>query len=152
MRVKVRDFLEQLTTGKSPIMVLLDGVLADPERLRSHPHFQDFRKSDHADTVCPDCREWLGLNAEQVDHINRWPAYLKERVREAMVVAIERGHGIEFFWRVTGKEVEQADIKSQGGHTTVRFASPRDVVRLELTDDGKGVEIEVSETLTGANE
>ena len=139
MRVSRRDFIDYLRTGKSPIAVKLEAVVNN-SLSRTHLHFDEFRTPGHADKVCPECKDWLGLTDEEVTHINRWPRHLKEHIRHSIVVAIEDGRPAEFFWQLTRQLTEDAYTLEKDGHLVIHMASPISLVKSE------GEEVEVGET------
>ena len=139
MRVSRRDFIDYLRTGKSPIAVKLEAT-ANNSLSRTHKHFEEFRAPGHADQVCLECKNWLGLTDEEVAHINAWPRYLKEHIRHSIVTAIEGGHPVEFFWQLTRQSTEDAYTLEKDGHMAVHMASPISLVRSE------GQEVEVGES------
>lgn len=144
MRLEAREFMRDLRTGKTPIMRLLDGVLEDPAAQQNHPHLEAFRVPGHVDTVCPECIEWLQLSPEETDHIDHWPAPLKERVRKAIVEAIDEGSPIKFYWGISDREDEAVGILDLRDVKEVHFGSPKRVVRV-VPGGPVGAQIEVTE-------
>lgn len=77
------------------------------------------------------------LTDAELDHIDEWPRVHKERVRLALVRAIEDDVAVRFSWEIHSGAAPDTAITDQGTDGIfVTFRSPRARVRLE--GDGAG--------------
>ncbi|MCH8994639.1 MAG: hypothetical protein IH959_06675 [Chloroflexi bacterium] len=73
----------------------------------------------------------LGLENRHLIHINQWPGTQKEKLREALVLAIESNRSIHFFWELHGGRREETEINvPKTGTISVVFRSPQGNVRV----------------------
>ena len=76
-----------------------------------------------------------GLSPLELDHIREWPDDQKERVREAVVAALDSNLAVRFVWKLHDGGDERTVIRTGPGTTTITFFSPWNKVRLVAPDD-----------------
>ncbi len=77
-----------------------------------------------------------GLSPLELDHIRRWPDEQKERVRAAVVTAINSGLSVRFVWKLHEGSAERTVIQNTSPTgVTVTFFSPWSKVRPTGPDD-----------------
>src|SRR3990170_6076006 len=71
-----------------------------------------------------------GLSPLELDHILQWPDDQKERVREAVVTALDSNLAVRFVWKLHDGVDERTVIRtSSQGTITITFFSPWSKVR-----------------------
>jgi hypothetical protein len=77
-----------------------------------------------------------GLSTEELDHIRDWPDKDKERVRAAVLNAINTNRTVHFAWKLYDGSKERTTIRTAGpGAITITFFSPWSNVRAVGRDD-----------------
>ncbi len=77
-----------------------------------------------------------GLSTEELEHIRDWPDSDKERVREAVLNAINTNQTVHFAWKLHTGSKERTTIRTTGpGAITITFFSPWSNVRARGRDD-----------------
>ncbi len=71
-----------------------------------------------------------GLSREELKHIRRWPDADKERVRVAVLKAINTNQTVRFAWKMGETSKERTVIRPDGpGAIKITFFSPWDYLR-----------------------
>jgi len=70
-----------------------------------------------------------GLSPLELDHILKWPDDQKERVREAVVTALDSNRAVRFVWKLHDGGGERTEIRTTGQGTIITFSSPWSKVR-----------------------
>ena len=70
-----------------------------------------------------------GLSPLELDHILKWPDDQKERVREAVVAALDSNLAVRFVWKLHDGGNERTVIRTTGQGTIITFSSPWSKVR-----------------------
>jgi len=71
-----------------------------------------------------------GLSPLELDHILKWPDDQKERVREAVVTALDSNLAVRFVWKLHNGGDERTEIRTASpGTITITFFSPWSKVR-----------------------
>ena len=70
-----------------------------------------------------------GLSPLELDHILKWPDDQKERVREAVVTALDSNRAVRFVWKLHDGGGELTDIRITSRGTIITFLSPWSKVR-----------------------
>jgi len=70
-----------------------------------------------------------GLSPLELDHILKWPDDQKERVREAVVTALDSNLAVRFVWKLHDGVDERTVIRTSPGTITITFFSPWSKVR-----------------------
>ena len=77
-----------------------------------------------------------GLSTEEVEHIRDWPDADKEKVREAVLNAINTNQRVRFAWKLYDDSKESTTIETaDSGAITITFFSPWSNVRAVGRDD-----------------
>ena len=77
-----------------------------------------------------------GLSPLELDHILKWPDDQKERVREAVVTALDSNRAVRFVWKLHEAADERTTIRNTTpGVITITFYSPWSKVRPVAPDD-----------------
>ena len=76
-----------------------------------------------------------GLSPLELDHIREWPDDQKERVRDAVVAALDSNLAVRFVWKLHDGGDERTVIRTSPGTITITFFSPWSKVRLVAPDD-----------------
>ena len=83
-----------------------------------------------------------GLSTEELEHIRDWPDADKEKVREAVLNAINNNQRVRFAWKLHDESKESTTIETaDSGAVTITFFSPwsnvravgRDVVTVDVS-------------------
>ena len=116
----------------TPTVMIIAALVATPGLLVLRPHFVTACRPGHFDKVCPKCVEILNesadalgqprLAANDIEHLDDWPAEQKEAFRMALVdaVAARRPMLLRWFLR-QGWRRQRTDIKVQPRSTIVTF-------------------------------
>ena len=70
-----------------------------------------------------------GLSPLELDHILKWPDDQKEKVREAVVTALDSNRAVRFVWKLHDGGGELTDIRITSRGTIITFLSPWSKVR-----------------------
>ena len=70
-----------------------------------------------------------GLSALELDHIRQWPDDQKERVRDAVVTALDSNLAVRFVWKLHDGRDERTEIRTTSQGTIITFSSPWSKVR-----------------------
>ena len=77
-----------------------------------------------------------GLSPLELDHIREWPDDQKERIRDAVVTALDSNLAVRFVWKLHNGGDERTEIRTTSpGTITITFFSPWSKVRLVAPDD-----------------
>jgi len=143
-------FAEACQTKKSAITKALDALFLRPKTWRTDPIFTNpsqLRKSHVLDNPlgawAKNQLEPKGVKkAREWSHINKWPKAQKERVRQALVHAINNDVKVEFFWELYGGATEKTTITPDplptSGTIKITFISPQKRIRISTAKDTFG--------------
>lgn len=139
-----KEFENALKERRSRTTKAMDDLFRSPAAtFKNHPNIGDLRKVGHLGSPLP---AWIKneLKARgmvkplEVRHIDQWPKAQKERLRKAMIHAIDNNVKIQFFWELYGGSREQTlitpDPMPTSGTITVTFLSPQSRVRVSSAE------------------
>ena len=144
-----KEFEAALKERRSKTTKALDNFFERPGQLKTHPIYTSDRLKKTA-VFNDSLRAWAKNEflargvAKPVafKHINQWPAAQKERLRKALVHAIENGVKVRFFWELYGGTNETTTITPEplpmSGTITITFLSPQSRVRVSNAKDTFG--------------
>src|SRR3989304_7971323 len=75
-----------------------------------------------------------GLSPLELDHILQWPDDQKERVREAVVTALDSNLAVRFVWKLHDGVDERTEIRTTSQGTIITFFSPWRKEKLGVPD------------------
>ena len=109
------EFANALAERRSRTTKALDDLFKRPANLRNHPHIGDLRRAGRLNAPLP---TWIKnelkargvLKPGEFRHINQWPKTHKERLRRAMIHAIDNNVKMRFFFELYGGSTEQTII------------------------------------------
>jgi hypothetical protein len=134
----LRTFVLAVQTGRTNIVNVLERICAEspadsPEVLA----IQAPGSAQPLPEVIKAAFRSKGMTEPEVQHIERWPADQKERVRAEIVRAIQAGEALAFSWELFGGESPDAEFRPrEGGGRLIAFRSPRSAVRLSRMNYG----------------
>ncbi len=70
-----------------------------------------------------------GLSPLELDHILKWPDDQKEKVREAVVTALDSNRAVRFVWKLHDGGDERTEVRTTSQGTIITFLSPWSKVR-----------------------
>lgn len=126
----IGTFLRAVRNRRTHTTEVLDDVFANPSRLQNDPHYQGpFQDQGHLDTLDDRCIQELNafgpLTTAEINHINEWPAQLKEALRQALVEAIKDDRRVRFYWKLHHPTAEATSAETGGdADIVVTFESP----------------------------
>ena len=142
-------FEAALKERRSKTTKALDAFFANPGQLKTHPIYAS-DKLKKTNVLSLPLKAWAknefvanGVTATKAfKHINQWPAAQKERVRKALVHAIENNVKLRFFWELYGGAKEATTITPDplptSGTITIIFLSPQSRVRVSTAAETFG--------------
>lgn len=143
-------FAEACQTKKSNITKALDALFLRPKTLRTLALFTDPTKLNKSRVFDDSLRAWAkdelkprGVGKlREWNHINKWPKTQKERVRKALIHAINNDVKVEFFWELYGGATEMTTITPDplptSGTIKITFISPQSRIRISTAKDTFG--------------
>src|SRR2546426_10801189 len=103
----LKTFVQALQTGRTNITECLERYFNNFPAVSGHPHFADLQQPGAVDRPMPAwARQVLrgaGMSDAEVSHIDRWPDGEKEKVRAAVVDAVQNTRRMRFAWELTGR-------------------------------------------------
>lgn len=145
-----KEFLEQLKTGKTKIMKMLDKIFNDPanhpsEEVMGRLRVKNALDPGFEDPINVELKNKLDSNYNGgpmtqpvLEHLLHWPNLQKEEVRKAMVRCVDgdaKGQdrrGIHFFWHLTHESEVRVDIEwGIPGVCIVRFLNPASKMEID---------------------
>ena len=123
------QLIKEAASGETDLTRRLDTRFEQRATI-SPEHWAEFCKPGHADVVCPQCIEDLGLPQYLVDHLNAYPAGLKEFTRISIQDAVERGLKLEFRWKLSDHDA--VDRKRDDDKMRITFLADREKVLAEV--------------------
>ena len=154
---RITTFLEALRTRRTKTTDALETMFADPanvplvlvEKLAEPGALNKAKATAWRMSPIGWARSELqraGLNDEEVDHIRDWPDEEKEKVRDALDNAIQRGQVVRFNWELTTGNKSLSDVPDPlptSGAINITFRSPEQRVRVRGTPGTDDVTIGV---------
>jgi ABC-type transport system substrate-binding protein len=142
-------FAKACQTKKSAITKALDALFLRPKNWQTDSIFTDpnkLKKNHVLDTLSPWAKTHLGAQgvglSREWSHINKWPKAQKERVRQALIHAINNDVKVEFFWELYGGATEKTTITPDplptSGTIKITFISPQKRIRISTAADTFG--------------
>ena len=145
----IKAFVNAVKTRRTKPTKVLDALFSSPAGYQGTPLLQSLRHAHALD----DLPQWakdelvkpgqsdpeLALSAAELAHINSWPDDEKEKVRAAIVAAVDGARNITFLWELHdgALSVTQVDGLAGTGAITARFLSPRANIRKGGTTYGE---------------
>lgn len=142
----VKDFIDALRTGKTKITKTLDHYFRAPASL-SQPIKDAFDNTwndlptDLETEMLKHPSPGIGVDPEDIAHINQWDKVQLNDVRKALKTAIQNNTKVEFFWEVHSdkNQKEQTDTSQAG---VIIFRSHREKVKIKKPTTGEiGVDV-----------
>ena len=136
----IQTFINALRTGQTRTTRGLDELFASPAALGGSLKTDEaalLRSPGGLEPLAGWMRDRLAgvsdpLTGPELDHIDEWPAIQKERVRQALVRAIDDDVTVRFSWEIySGAGPDTAIVDHGAAGIFVTFRSPRARVRLE---------------------
>lgn len=76
------------------------------------------------------------LSPTEIDHVAQWPDEQKDRVRNAVVDALDENRSVDFRWKLWDQSQEGTIVRQDdAGSVTITFYSPWDKLRAEGPND-----------------
>jgi hypothetical protein len=138
-----RELARALRSRSTRTTRVLKKLFTNPAQHRGTADFERLKIAHALDAISGQLPDWArnrlqGLSALELDHIGSWPDEDKERVRQALVTAVEMDRAVEFHWEVHPGPTEVTIIEdpSMTGGVTITFRSPeRNVKGGDVTVD-----------------
>jgi hypothetical protein len=145
---RVQVFIDSLRTRRTNTTRGLEILLANDPAAGQHPLFgtqnhQRLQAEGALSSGPNDTLPWWakqalarsGLTIGEIGHIDHWPAAQRERVREAVLKAVNENTGIAFLWDLVDGDENDTDVNDSGGPIVVTFRSARTKVRFVGVDN-----------------
>ncbi len=131
----MQDLIKALKTGKTRVMDALDKLFGSPSARQNlvaalGAHLADFQAGfghlpEWAVAILTSAPHNLTI-PDDIDHINAWPQWDKDKVREEIIKNIGTAITLDFQWGLWDGPGETVEIKTAGSVTAIRFLSPRE--------------------------
>jgi hypothetical protein len=133
----LRTFIDALKSGETNITRVLEDVAADRALLeanaadlrtpgRFEPYFPDWARA-----ALTDSSRVRRLSAEELAHIEAWPASEKEAVRVQLARSLDAPLRLIFRWEIFDGDDPRTELRrDEAGEAEIVFRSPRKGVEL----------------------